>query len=221
MPWRRVDEQDDALARGQAARHLVPEVDVAGRVDQVDDVVVPLEPHVLGLDGDAPLALEVHRVEVLGPHVAGVDGAGELEEAVGERRLPVVDVGDDAEVAEPVEPGHTPFSPPRGRWDETPAPAASLSRSLECPSSTPEHCTRHGEHQEPDQAEPLERAAAPAQPGRALRAEDAHQDARPRRSRPAPTTRPRPSAWRRSASARPRPRAASTRTRPPGAPRAS
>ena len=40
-------------------------------------------PHVLGLDRDAPLALEVHRVEVLRAHVAGVDGAGELEDAVG------------------------------------------------------------------------------------------------------------------------------------------
>ena len=81
-----------------------------------------LQAHVLGLDGDAPLALEVHRVEVLRPHVAGVDGAGELEDAVGQRRLPVVDVGDDAEVAEPLEPGHTPFSPPRRRSDEPPTP---------------------------------------------------------------------------------------------------
>ena len=64
---------------------------------------LPVEPDVLGLDRDAPLALEVHRVEVLGPHVAGVDGAGQLEDAVGERRLPVVDVGDDAEVADAVD----------------------------------------------------------------------------------------------------------------------
>ncbi len=85
---------------------LVAEVDVAGRVDQVDDVAVPLEPHVLGLDRDAALALEVHRVEVLGAHVARVDGAGQLEEPVGERRLPVVDVGDDAEAADAVERGH-------------------------------------------------------------------------------------------------------------------
>ena len=56
------------------------------------------------------------------PVIAGVDGTGELEDAVGEGRLPVIDVGDDAEVAEPLEPGHTPFSPPRGRWDETPRP---------------------------------------------------------------------------------------------------
>ena len=36
---RRVHDQDGALARRQAARHLVGEVDVAGRVDQVEDVV--------------------------------------------------------------------------------------------------------------------------------------------------------------------------------------
>ena len=90
-----VDEQDHALAGGQRPRHLVAEVDVAGRVDEVEDVVLPVEADVLDLDRDAPLALEVHRVEVLGPHVAGVDRAGELEDAVGQRRLAVVDVGDD------------------------------------------------------------------------------------------------------------------------------
>jgi hypothetical protein len=31
----------------------------------------------------------------------------------------VVDVGHDAEVAEALEPGHTPFSPPGWGWDET------------------------------------------------------------------------------------------------------
>ena len=114
-PLRRVDEQERALAGGEAARHLVAEVDVAGRVDQVEDVVLPVEAHVLGLDRDAPLALEVHRVEVLGPHVAGVDRAGELEDAVGEGGLAVVDVGDDAEIPEPFEGRHRPHSPRRGR----------------------------------------------------------------------------------------------------------
>jgi hypothetical protein len=32
----------------------------------------------------------------------------------------VVDMGDDAEVAEPFEPGHTSFSPPGTCWYETP-----------------------------------------------------------------------------------------------------
>ena len=117
---RRVDQQQCSLARSQAARHLVAEVDVTRRVDEVEDVVVPVEADVLGFDGDPALPLEVHRIEVLRPHVARVDRPGELEDAVGEGRLPVIDMGDDAEVAEPLEPGHTSFSPPGRRWYETP-----------------------------------------------------------------------------------------------------
>ena len=63
-------------------------------------MVLPLDPHVLGLDGDAPLALEVHRVEVLLLHVARLDRARDLEDAIGQRRLAVIDVGDDREVAD-------------------------------------------------------------------------------------------------------------------------
>ena len=79
---RGVDHQHDALARGEAAADLVAEVDVTRRVDQVEDVALPVDPHVLGLDRDAPLALEVHRVEVLRAHVASVDGAGDLQDAI-------------------------------------------------------------------------------------------------------------------------------------------
>ena len=80
---------------------------MAGGVDQVQVVGLPvrgpvLDPHRLGLDRDPALALELHRVEHLGPHFLRVDGAGELEDPVGERRLAVVDVGDDREVADVV-----------------------------------------------------------------------------------------------------------------------
>ncbi len=57
-------------------------------------------PDVLGLDGDPPLPLDVHGVEVLLPHEPGVDGPGDLEDAVGQGRLAVVDVADDGEVAD-------------------------------------------------------------------------------------------------------------------------
>ncbi len=90
-----VDEQHHPLASGQRPRHLVAEVDMSRGVDQVEDVVLPGHPHVLGLDGDAALAFDVHGVEVLRLHVAGLDCTGELEDPVGQRRLPVVDVGDD------------------------------------------------------------------------------------------------------------------------------
>jgi hypothetical protein len=50
------------------------------------------------LDRDAPLALEIHRVEHLRFHLAGLQGAGELEEAIGERGLAVIDVSNDGEI---------------------------------------------------------------------------------------------------------------------------
>ena len=95
-----VDHEDHAFAGGERPRDLVAEIDVARSVDQVDHVVAVVEPHRLELDGDAALALEVHRIEVLGAHLPGVDGAADLEDAVGQGGLAVVDVGDDRQVAD-------------------------------------------------------------------------------------------------------------------------
>ena len=99
-----VDDQQRSLARRERARDFVREVDVPRRVDEVQLVVAALigEPHADGLrlDGDAALALEVHRIEQLVVHLARGDSARDLQDAVGERRLAVVDVGDDAEVAD-------------------------------------------------------------------------------------------------------------------------
>ena len=60
------------------------------------------DPDVLGLDGDAPFSLNVHRVEVLLAHEAGVDGTGDLEDPIREGGLAVIDVTDDREVADPL-----------------------------------------------------------------------------------------------------------------------
>jgi hypothetical protein len=58
------------------------------------------------LDRDAAFAFQVHRVEELRPHLAGIDSAGELEDPVGERALPVVDVAHHGEGAETLELAH-------------------------------------------------------------------------------------------------------------------
>jgi hypothetical protein len=105
-PLGRVHQQDGPLARHQAPGHLVGEVDVPGRIDQVQlEFVVGArgrvrQPDGLGLDGDASLALEVHAVQVLLPHLALGHGVGQLEEPVGQCRLAVIDMGHDAEVAD-------------------------------------------------------------------------------------------------------------------------
>jgi len=103
-----VDQKDGALTRGQAPGDLVAEVDVAGGVDEVEGVVLPRQPDVLGLDGDPPLPLEVHGVHVLLSHLAGIHRTRQLEDAVGQRRLAMVDVGNDREVADAVGGDHDP-----------------------------------------------------------------------------------------------------------------
>src|SRR5215208_608729 len=104
---RRVDDEDRPFTGLKAVAHFVGEVDVAGRVDQVQPVDEAvgcrvLEPHGASLDRDALLPLEIHRVEDLARHLAGIDRMGQLQEPVCERRLPVIDVGDDREVSEAV-----------------------------------------------------------------------------------------------------------------------
>ena len=106
-PLGRVNDEHRTLTCLEAVADLVREVDVAGRVDEVEAVGQAVAGHVLeadgaGLDRDALLALEIHRIEDLARHLASIDRVGELQQPVGERGLAVVDVGDDREVAKAV-----------------------------------------------------------------------------------------------------------------------
>jgi hypothetical protein len=83
-----VDDEERALAGGQGPRDLVGEIDVPGGVDEVERVLVAVagpveEPYGVGLDGDPPLALEIHGVEHLIHGLLGVHGASEGEQPVG------------------------------------------------------------------------------------------------------------------------------------------
>jgi len=52
----------------------------------------------LRLDGDATFAFQFHFIKVLVFFLAVADHAGEFENAVGQGRLAMVDMGDDAEI---------------------------------------------------------------------------------------------------------------------------
>ena len=92
-----VDDEHRALTSGQRTRDLVGKVYMARRIDEVELIrlaVVGVIGHAdgVGLDRDAALALDIHGVEQLRLHVALVDGMGELEDAVADRGLAMVDV---------------------------------------------------------------------------------------------------------------------------------
>ena len=100
----RVHHEQRALAGGERAVHFVGEVDMAGRVDQVEDIVAAIlravfQTHGLRLDGNAALALDIHRIEHLFLHLARFEPAGELNQPVGKRGLAVVDMRDNGEIA--------------------------------------------------------------------------------------------------------------------------
>ena len=75
---RGVDHEQRAFAGGERAVDLVGEIDVAGRVDEVEHVILAVaravvEPHGLRLDGDAALALDIHGIEHLIDHFARLE----------------------------------------------------------------------------------------------------------------------------------------------------
>ena len=98
-----LDDEHRAVEHAQAAVHLDVEVDVAGRVDDVDAVVLPLARHRGGGDGDAALALLLHVVGrgVAVMHLAdAVRNARVVQDALGRRRLAGIDMRGDPDIAE-------------------------------------------------------------------------------------------------------------------------
>ena len=78
------------------------------RIDEIELVLLAVLGRVIHtdgvqLDGDAPLALEVERVEHLSLHFALLQHPRGLDQPVGEGGFAVVDVRDDAEVADVLE----------------------------------------------------------------------------------------------------------------------
>ena len=78
-----------------------------GCVDEVQVVDLPITRFVLQrrrlrLDGDAPLALDVHGVEHLRFHLTITQSTTALNDSISQGALAVIDVGNDGEVADVV-----------------------------------------------------------------------------------------------------------------------
>ncbi len=97
-----VHQEDGAFAGSQSAGHFVGKVHVAGRVDQIQNIVLALivvyHAHGVALDRDALFALQVHVVQHL-RHIHAVYHVGCFQEAIRQGGFPVVDMGYDAEVS--------------------------------------------------------------------------------------------------------------------------
>ena len=110
-PLRGVHHQQRAFAGRQRTGNFIIEVHMAGGVDKVQLVMFAVfrrvgQAHGLGLDGDAAFALKLHFVQILLASFTVADHLGDFKNAVGEGGLAVVNVGDDAKIADMFLLGH-------------------------------------------------------------------------------------------------------------------
>ncbi|MNY59843.1 hypothetical protein D3C86_1963280 [compost metagenome] len=95
-----VDHQQHGVDHRHHALDFTAEVGVAGGVDDVDVVAVPVDRGVFRQDGDAALFFLVVAVhQTLGVELVALEGAGLAQQGVNQGGLAMVDVGDDGDVA--------------------------------------------------------------------------------------------------------------------------
>ncbi len=97
-----IHHEQHAVNHVHDALHFAAEIGVAGRVHDVDVIILVFERGVLGADGDALFLFQIHRIHqafFLGFVLVCAEGAGLLEEAVHERGLAVVNVRDDGDIS--------------------------------------------------------------------------------------------------------------------------
>src|SRR5208337_4657173 len=100
-PFRRIDEHDGAVDHVQDALHLAAEIGVSRRIDDVDAGVLPLDGGNLRKDGNTALAFQIVGIHgAFGYALVLAEGAGLFQEHVDERRLAMVDVGNNGYVAQ-------------------------------------------------------------------------------------------------------------------------
>ena len=100
-----VHDQQRALNRAHRAANFIGKVDVAGGVDQVEDIILSVvgpivDTHRVGFDRNSAFALDIHRVQQLFLHIPIRHRIGGLDQPVSESGFPVVDMGNDREIAD-------------------------------------------------------------------------------------------------------------------------
>ena len=100
-PAEGIDDEDDTVHHFHDTFHFSAEVGVSRGVYDVNDVLIPVNGSVLGLNGDAFFTFQIHGVHgALGDGLVFTVGAASLKKLIDEGRFAMVNVGDDGEVSE-------------------------------------------------------------------------------------------------------------------------
>ena len=102
---RSIHHQQRPFASGERARNFVRKIHVPRSVDQIELINLPILRRIqhadgMGLDRDAALALQVHRIEHLLLHFAHGKRPGQLQQPVGQRGFPVINMRNNRKIAD-------------------------------------------------------------------------------------------------------------------------
>ena len=114
-----IHHQQGSFASRERARDLIRKVHVPGSIDEVELIFLAVrgaivQANTLGFDGDAALSFQIHGVEHLRGHFALAERARQFQQAIGKGRLAMVDVRDNAKVADEAGIHEGMFIPARG-----------------------------------------------------------------------------------------------------------
>ena len=117
-----IDNENSALTGGQRPADLIVEIDMAGGINEIEVIGFAVIGFIIqrdgaGLDGDTALPLQLHIIQDLIFHITLGNRFGGFQDAVGEGALAVIDMGDDAEIADVVLIAHG--VPPVDRYNLT------------------------------------------------------------------------------------------------------
>ena len=127
-----IHQQDGAGGHGQGTLHFAAEIGVAGGVDNIDLHAFPVHGAVLGGNGDAAFAFQVHAVHDAVIHLLiGAEHPALTKEGVHQRGLAMVDVSNNGHIAKksilfhkkPLIPVRKPTKRARMAWSASAAAA--------------------------------------------------------------------------------------------------
>ena len=93
-----VHDEDGGFDSLERAGDFVREVDMAGSINEVEFIALPMHLDRGELNGDALFAFKIHGIQELGLHFASGNGAGELHHAIGDGGFTMVDMGDNTKI---------------------------------------------------------------------------------------------------------------------------